>query len=137
MLNIFGKFYSFCGCNNWLENQSIGGNIWIMWRKNVHSEPILLTDQMITVKLQFYPNICFISAVSAHCLYARRREFWASLVDLYPTILDSWIWGGHFNIIRYPEERSGGARPLHIAMREFNACIDVGYVDLGCIIYLV
>lgn len=118
------KFPFFCGRNNWLENQSIGGNIWIMWRDNVHVEPMLITGQMITVKANFNTNICYISAVYAHCLYTRRRDLWASLVDLHPAILEPWIWGGEFNIIWYPEERSGGARPRWLSMREFNACID-------------
>lgn len=39
------KFASFCGSNNWLENQSIGGNIWVLWWENVHIEHFLLTDK--------------------------------------------------------------------------------------------
>lgn len=122
----YSKVFSFCECNNWLENQSIGGNIWVLWRENIQIEPILLTDKMITMKVHFYTNVCFVFAVYAHCLYARRRELWESFMDLHPAILEPWVWGEDFNIIRMPEEQSGGrgVRPLRIAMREFNTCID-------------
>lgn len=71
-------------------------------------EPVLITDQMITIKVCFNTNVCFVSTIYANCLYGRRKVLWASLVDLQRTILKPLIWDGDFNIIRYAEERGRG-----------------------------
>lgn len=71
-----------------------------------------VTDQMITVKILFNTNVCFLTAAYAHCLYAHRRDLWTSLVALYPTITELWAWGGYFNLVRdLTERRGGGACP--------------------------
>lgn len=71
-------------------------------------EPLLIMDQLITHKVRFLSNVCFISAVYVDYHYTKRRELWYSLEHLYPSITEPCIWGSSFNVIRYQEERAGG-----------------------------
>lgn len=118
------KLYSFCGVSNWLSNQSMGGQVWILWRQGVQVVPILSTNQSITVEISFPNKHFWVTAVYAKYLYIPRRELWHDLRMLRQRCSIPWLWGGDFNTLRHVSERLGGAPPLLRAMDDFNLCIE-------------
>jgi hypothetical protein len=115
----------FCGRNNWLSNQDVGGQIWLLWKADILVSLVSKSNQAITVDVQVGGTQICVSAIYAKYHYLSRRELWSELCLLQSNVRIPWIWGGDFNTVRFREERQGGKAPRAIAMTEFNDCIEV------------
>lgn len=118
------ELHYFCGRNNWISNQEIGGQIWIVWQTGISVSLVSKSEQAITINVEVGGTQLCISAVYAKYHYMHRRELWSDLCSLHANIRVPWIWGGDFNTVRFREERKGGKPPKPVAMADFNGCID-------------
>ncbi|KAF5188866.1 hypothetical protein FRX31_021548 [Thalictrum thalictroides] len=99
---------------------SLGMNIWLLWRNNFSSPKLIMIDrQHITMEIEGL----LISIVHARSLHVQRRDLWKQLTDLNNTGMPRLI-AGDFNAHLYVNERKGGRVPLAAAIQDFTDFVD-------------
>lgn len=117
------------GFTNWIRVESTGyaGGIWLLWNDeyaNVHY--CSSTTQLLHCKVEpINEGASFwMTGVYGEPNLYHRNELWEDLVGLSRNIDEPWIVAGYFNAYRQAEDKSGGAPPKKLSMKNFNSCIE-------------
>lgn len=65
-----------------------------MWKDPIHIEPVLVNDQHIARKVSFMTNIFISLHFTRTIAIVSCESFGRFLVDLYPSMTESWIFQG-------------------------------------------
>lgn len=128
---------------------SAGGGCWVEWEylgaSGVAGGVLVLWDNRIfnrlglevgcysvscLLRLVENDNICVFSGVYGPCADASRKDLWEELKGVRQWWNHPWCIGGDFNVVRFPDERSGSRRFTR-EMENFNDFIDeMEFMDL-------
>ncbi|XP_042483480.1 uncharacterized protein LOC122063840, partial [Macadamia integrifolia] len=99
-------------------------NLWVIWKRSLTKPTIIsMSDQFISLCINWRNNSIYITFVHASCFRASRRELWMALAAT-PIGSSPWLVTGDFNASLFSFEKKGpGAFNLGSAS-EFNAAVD-------------
>lgn len=130
------RFAFSIGFHFWLHGGEGNLYIWILWKHDIHVEPLFISAQSITITVILQPDRqFFITCVYASCLKRVRRSLWEHL-DLVAMSLRQnhkpWMIIGDFNVISSITEKQGGGQTNLGAIHGFQDCISRnGLIDAG------
>ena len=123
--------YANCFCVN-----SVGkaGSLALFWKLGVELEVIFSNNNVITSLIYSDPPDTPWLLISVHGpLYlAKRRKFWALMVEIISDFSEHWLLIGDLNNIVSNSEKSGGRQNGESSSNSFrNFISEVGAIDLG------
>ncbi|KAL2231099.1 UNVERIFIED_CONTAM: hypothetical protein Sindi_1704300 [Sesamum indicum] len=112
----------------WFVDYGLTGNrVWIAWDDNfIDVDVIECGTQFIHchVNILALQESIVITVIYGANEVVERRELWRSLETIAMQCIDiSWLFGGDFNAVRDLSEICGASGDIHMAMEEFNICI--------------